>query len=268
MKSKFKLALGAAAIAVTMQASAQVTFFERPGFEGRSFTADKQIGNFERFGFNDRASSVVVKRGVWEACENARFEGQCVILRPGSYGSLNALGLNNSVSSVRPVNSPEYGNGREFYSPSGYDYRKRKNERTYEAQVTSVRAIVGPPQQRCWVEQQQVVTSSPDVNIPGAIIGGVLGGVLGHQIGGGRGQDVATGVGAVGGAVVGANVGRGSGGQQVTTQNVQRCASGPVSSRPDYWDVTYDFRGIQHRVQTTAPPGPTILVNGKGEPRV
>ena len=98
------------------------------------------------------------------------------------------------------------------------------------------------------------MTNSPDVNIPGAIIGGVLGGVLGHQIGGGRGQDIATGVGAVGGAVVGANVGRGSGGQQVTTQDVERCTSESVSSRPDYWDVTYDFRGIQHRVQMTAPP--------------
>jgi uncharacterized protein YcfJ len=268
MGTKFRLAVGAAAIAVAMQASGQVTFFERPGFEGRSFTADRQIKNFERFGFNDRASSVVVKRGIWEACDSARFEGQCVVLRPGSYASLHAIGLNNSVSSVRPVNRPEYGDGREFYSPSGYDYRRRKNERTFEVPVTSVRAVVGPPQQRCWVEQQQVVTNSPDVNIPGAIIGGVLGGVLGHQIGGGRGQDIATGVGAVGGAVVGSNVGRGSGGQQVTTQDVQRCASEPVSSRPDYWDVTYDFRGIQHRVQMTAPPGPTILVNGKGEPRV
>ena len=147
MGTRFRLAVGAAAIAVAMQASGQVTFFERPGFAGRSFTADKQIRNFERFGFNDRASSVVVKRGVWEACDGARFEGQCVVLRPGSYGSLNAIGLNNSVSSVRPVDRPEYGDGREFYSTSGYDYRRRKNERTFEVPVTSVRAVVGPPRQ-------------------------------------------------------------------------------------------------------------------------
>ena len=40
-------------------------------------------------------------------------------------------------------------------------------------------------------------------------------------------------------------------------------ASGP----PDHWDVTYDFRGIEHRLQMSAPPGPTIAVNGNGEPR-
>jgi hypothetical protein len=32
--------------------------------------------------------------------------------------------------------------------------------------------------------------------------------------------------------------------------------------------VTYNFRGYEHRVQTTTPPGPTILVNENGEPRV
>jgi len=36
----------------------------------------------------------------------------------------------------------------------------------------------------------------------------------------------------------------------------------------DYWDVTYNFRGYEHYVQTTSPPGRTILVNAHGEPRV
>jgi len=34
-----------------------------------------------------------------------------------------------------------------------YDNRWRSNERLYEANVTSVRAVVGTPEQRCWVEQ-------------------------------------------------------------------------------------------------------------------
>lgn len=265
VKSKFKLAIGAAAIAIALQASAEVTFFENDGFSGRSFTADKQVGNFERFGFNDRASSVVVRRGNWEICSNAGFQGQCVVLRPGSYGSLAAMGLNDAVSSVRPA-SGDAGPGPGFASPTGYDYRKRHGERTYEAPVTYVHAVVGPPQQRCWVERQQVASGgSPDINVPGAIIGGVIGGVLGHQVGGGRGQDIATGVGAVGGAAVGANVGRGG---QVYSQDVQRCDYAPTSGRPDYWDVSYNFRGYEHRVQMTTPPGSTILVNEKGEPRV
>ena len=151
--------------------------------------------------------------------------------------------------------------------PAAYDYRRRENEPLYEAPVTSVRAVVGPPQQRCWVERQVVDTGSPGINVPGAVVGGVVGGILGHQIGSGRGQDLATGIGVVGGAVVGANVGRDASGT-VYTQDVQRCANVSAAASLDYWDVTYNFRGYEHHVQTTSPPGRTILVNAQGEPRV
>jgi uncharacterized protein YcfJ len=40
-----------------------------------------------------------------------------------------------------------------------------------------------------------------------------------------------------------------------------------ASTQPEYWDVTYNFRGLEHRVQMTAPPGRTIAVNGNGVPR-
>jgi uncharacterized protein YcfJ len=148
-------------------------------------------------------------------------------------------------------------------APATYDYRRRSNEPLYEAPVTMVRAVVGPPQQRCWVERQVVDTGAPGVNVPGAIVGGVVGGILGHQIGSGRGRDVATGVGAATGAVVGANVGTGT----VYTQDVQRCTT-VSNAAVDYWDVTYNFGGYEHHMQTTIPPGRTILVNAQGEPRV
>ncbi|MEO8754287.1 MAG: beta/gamma crystallin-related protein [Casimicrobiaceae bacterium] len=268
-----KSALGAALAAIALQASADITFFENDGFSGRSFTTGQPVNNLQRFGFNDRASSAVVKGGRWEVCQDKGFGGPCVVLRPGSYGSLSAMGLNDRISSVRAVGSGA--NARNAYadpglqSSSGYDYRRGHDERLFEADVTSVRAVVGPPEQRCWVERQDVVTNSPggDPNVPGAIVGAVVGGILGHQIGGGRGQDIATAGGAVGGAVVGANVGR-SGGQQVVSQDVQRCQTVASNSRPDYWDVTYQFRGSEHRVQMTAPPGPRITVNAQGEPRV
>lgn len=155
----------------------------------------------------------------------------------------------------------------DVYPAPAYDYRRRQNERVYEANVSYVRAVVGPPQQRCWVAREQVDNRSAGINVPGAIIGGAIGGIIGHQIGGGRGQDIATGVGIVGGAAVGANVGRGPDGP-VYTQNVQRCELVPASASLDYWDVTYNFAGYEHRVQMTTPPGPTILVNAEGEPRV
>ncbi|HEX3631796.1 MAG TPA: DUF4398 domain-containing protein [Casimicrobiaceae bacterium] len=145
--------------------------------------------------------------------------------------------------------------------PAVYDYRRRPNEALYEAPVTSVRAVVGPPQQRCWVERQ--VVDSAGVNVPGAVVGGVVGGILGHQIGSGRGRDWATGIGAATGAVVGANVPA-----PVYTQDVQRCETVSSGAGLDYWDVTYNFGGYEHRVQTTSVPGRTILVNAQGEPRI
>jgi uncharacterized protein YcfJ len=156
----------------------------------------------------------------------------------------------------------------DAYAPAAYDGRRLQNERLYEANVTYVRAVVGPPQQLCWVDRERVDNrGSAGVNIPGAIIGGAIGGILGHQIGGGRGQDFATGIGALGGAAVGANVGPGSDGR-VYTQNVQRCEYVPTSASMDYWDVTYTFGGYEHRAQITTTPGTTIVVNAQGEPRV
>lgn len=270
MNAPMRNVIGVAVLAIATQAAAQVTFFEREGFRGRSFTAEREVRNFERSGFNDRASSVVVDRGRWQVCEDARFQGHCVVLRPGRYESLAALGLSNRVSSVQPVSRNARDDDRAGYplaQAPAYDYRQRRNERLYEADVTSVRAVVGQAEQRCWVEREQVVQGRRDgANVPAAIAGGIIGGILGHQIGGGRGRDIATVGGAVGGAALGANIGRG-GGQHVYSQNVQRCAN-VSQAQPEYWDVTYNFRGQDHRLQMNQPPGPTITVNRAGEPRV
>ena len=98
----------------------------------------------------------------------------------------------------------------------------------------------------------------------GAIAGALIGGVLGHQVGGGHGKDLATVGGAVAGGVIGSNVGRNG---QTTSQDVRRCEN-TTSGTPAYWDVTYNFRGQQHQMQMTTPPGTTIAVNRDGEPRL
>jgi uncharacterized protein YcfJ len=266
MNSKLKAALGLSALVLATQAAAQITFYEGEGFRGRTFAADGPVDDFGRSGFNDRASSVIVDRGSWEVCENSRFEGHCVVLRKGSYDSLRSLGMDNRISSVRPVDQRK-SYPREVAAPltaPNYEYRRRPDERVYDAPVTSVRAVVGPPQQRCWVERQQV-ESRGDPNVGGAVVGAILGGVLGHQVGGGRGQDVATVGGAVAGGAIGANVGRDRYGHPIET-DVRRCET-VTSGTPAYWDVTYNFRGIDHRVQMSAPPGATIAVNERGEPR-
>ena len=269
MNALLKITLTAAAIAIATQASAQITFYEHDNFQGRSFTTARQLDNFDRYRFNDIASSVVVVGNRWEICEDVRFGGRCVILRPGSYASLDAMGLNDRVSSARAVNR-DARIDEQRYAPAPVvtgDYRRRNNERLYEANVTSVRAVVGPPEQRCWVEREQVVQNRSGANVPGAIAGAVIGGILGHQVGGGRGNDLATAGGAVAGAAIGANAGRNDNTQQVSSQDVQRCENVSNQAQPQYWDVSYNFEGQEHRIQMTAPPGPTVTVNKQGEPR-
>ena len=246
----------------------QVVFYEHEGFQGRSFTAERPVVDFRSAGFNDSASSVVVRGSRWEVCDDTRYSGRCVVLRPGQYASLSAMGLNDRVSSVRAVSGNARVDDGRFAPPpvAVYDYGRRNNERIYEANITSVRAVVDNSGQRCWVESEQVVQDRSRTNVPGALLGAVIGGVLGHQVGGGTGRDVATGVGVVAGAAIGGNSGRSSG-QIVTTQNVQRCTSAPNQMQPTYYDVTYNFRGVEHRVQMTTPPGATVSVNEQGEPR-
>lgn len=261
----------AALMLVGGQALAQVTLYENEGFRGRALSVNRPVNDFSRMNFNDRVSSVVVDRGRWEVCEDARFNGRCVVLRRGSYDSLRSMGLENRISSIRPVNRQRYVN--EAPPPPlpqpNYAWRQRPNERVFEAPVTAVRAVMGAPEQRCWVEQQAVGERRPDVNVPGAIIGGVLGGILGHQVGGGSGRTVATIGGAVGGGALGANIDRITGRDNATvTRNVRRCDNVPGSGQVQYYDVDYTYRGAVHHVQMATPPGRTITVNANGEPRM
>lgn len=152
---------------------------------------------------------------------------------------------------------------QEVYTDDGSSngYRRLPNERLYEARVRSVRAVVGQSEERCWVERERV--SNNGARVGGAVAGAVIGGILGHQIGSGRGNDVATVGGAVAGGAIGANVAKG----RTTERDVKRCEV-VANEAAEYYDVTYDFRGVTHRVQMTDPPGRTVTVNDRGEPRV
>jgi uncharacterized protein YcfJ len=267
MKTILRSLFVLSSIAIAAQASAQITFYEADNFRGRTFNTHTQRNDFTRIGFNDKASSVIVDKGRWEVCNDVNFGGRCMILRQGSYSSLSAMGLNDKISSVRAVkNNGRYDNeAPEPMERPNYDYRRRPNEKNFNAEVTSVRAIVGPPTQRCWVERQQVEDNSRrESNVGGAIAGALIGGILGHQVGGGRGKDIATVGGAIAGGAIGSQVGRDQ--NDTYSKDVRRCENVPDKT-PEFWDVTYQFRGRQHRVQMTYPPGATISVNKNGEPR-
>lgn len=264
------------ALTFATHAMADITFYEQEDFRGRTFSTGQDVRNLDRFGFRDRASSVVVTRERWEICDDSRFRGNCVVLRPGSYASLDAMGLNNRVAAVRQISANERIDERRYApapiaarseerSDGSFNYRRRGNEQLFDAEVTSARAVLGAPEQRCWVEREQVPAQSA-INVPTTIAGAVIGGILGHQIGGGRGKDLATVGGAVAGGFAGAQLGKNSGGT-TQGQDVQRCENVSNSTQPAYWDVSYNFRGQEHQVQMTSQPGRTITVNRDGEPR-
>ena len=267
---KLGAALAAATALVSMQAGAEIVLYGQDGFGGRSLSIQRGQMDLREQGFNDRASSAVVYGDPWEVCEDVGFAGRCVVLRPGRYPNLEAMGVGNSISSVRPIARQARIEERRFAPPPpypAYDARPRRDETLFEADVVSVRAVYGRPEQRCWVERERVADRGNEVG--GAVLGGLLGGVLGHQVGSGRGNDVATGIGAIAGAAIGSNAARDqAGGTPVYTQDVRRCATAPGSGHPEYFDVVYRFNGQEHRIQTQNPPGRTITVNRRGEPRM
>jgi len=96
----------------------------------------------------------------------------------------------------------------------------------HQAQVLSARAVKGAPQERCWTERHEAGL----LELPFAIVGGAV--------------KLAAG--------------------QDPIRYERRCAT--TDGGNAYWDVTYEFRGVQHSVRMSAPPGPTIAVNPNGEP--
>jgi hypothetical protein len=107
--------LGAAiALVATGVAAGELTLYEGENFQGRSLTLRGEARDLDRTNFNDRASSLVVRNGVWQVCSDAQFRGNCATLQPGEYPVLQN-GLDRRVSSAREVTSggPSYG-----YAPS------------------------------------------------------------------------------------------------------------------------------------------------------
>ena len=138
MNVTVKALLVAAGLIFAGQAAAEITLYQDDGFRGRGWTAGRSIDNFANSGFNDTASSAEVRGEAWEVCTDAYFRGRCIVLRPGNYSSLGAMGLNDRISSVRPVErygrgaEREYYGGRDRYSDRPYDGRSYEHRGQYD----------------------------------------------------------------------------------------------------------------------------------------
>ncbi len=98
-----------AAACLAAAASAQTERPEIVLYDGAGFSGAPQpvTGSEPRLGalrFDDRASSVNVRSGAWELCSEPNFRGDCRVISDRA-SDLGMLGLNNDVSSVRPVSA-------------------------------------------------------------------------------------------------------------------------------------------------------------------
>jgi hypothetical protein len=127
--SRFVLALALCALAGA--ANAQLTLFEHDNFQGQRFDVRGAVENLANTGFNDIASSAVIRRGTWQLCEDAYFRGRCITLEPGEYPSLGNFGMNDKISSARelgaygraPAQGPRWGSGARaiLYSAPNFE---------------------------------------------------------------------------------------------------------------------------------------------------
>ena len=81
-----------------------VQLFDHPGFRGFLVNLDRETPDFDPLGFNDKVSSLIVRRGVWEFCTDGGFRGSCRTFTPGEYPELG--GHANKYSSARPLVAP------------------------------------------------------------------------------------------------------------------------------------------------------------------
>jgi hypothetical protein len=76
-----------------------VQMFSAPRFEGARVDLSSDLGSLDAVGFNDRASSIIIREGQWEFCEHSGFRGRCIVLGPGNYAFLDRM--SNRISSMR-----------------------------------------------------------------------------------------------------------------------------------------------------------------------
>jgi hypothetical protein len=99
-----KRLLAAAAVLATFTHAAfagEMTLFSDSNFRGNHVTLQRDTPDLREFGFNDRASSIVIRSGVWQLCQDGGFRGRCIELGPGEYRQLPDF--NDAVSSAREI---------------------------------------------------------------------------------------------------------------------------------------------------------------------
>ena len=73
-RSRSVFLLGSVLLGAQAALAAEITLYEGEDFHGRAFTTERRVENFREFGYNDRASSVVVDSGRWEVLASPHLQ--------------------------------------------------------------------------------------------------------------------------------------------------------------------------------------------------
>ena len=100
------LLAGFAALLVTAQAGAAphggLIVYQEDNFGGDSRTIREDQPDLGWIHFDDRISSLEVRRGVWELCEDSNYRGRCITV-DHDVSRLDRLGFDDKTSSIRRV---------------------------------------------------------------------------------------------------------------------------------------------------------------------
>lgn len=79
--------------------NADVVLYRHAGYRGSAYGLNQDAWNLSTLHFNDEVSSIEIRRGTWEICEHANFQGRCYTVD----ASVSALQLNDAISSIRRI---------------------------------------------------------------------------------------------------------------------------------------------------------------------
>jgi len=108
----------AGALFATSAIGADLTLYTDDDYQGRALGVVIDERTLGVLNFDKRASSVVVENSAWILCTGEEYTGQCITLEPGRYASLQALGLDNAVTSVRRRDAGSIGVFKDGGSPN------------------------------------------------------------------------------------------------------------------------------------------------------
>jgi hypothetical protein len=116
----------AAALFAGAASAAEITVYKQPNFTGGELTLRADTPNLMGAGFQDQVSSMQVRSGRWQVCTQPDFKGDCAIVGPGEYRTLEQA-LNHRIESLREVggdnryaenryrDNPDYGMRRRYW---------------------------------------------------------------------------------------------------------------------------------------------------------